>query len=256
MDDEISLTQLVMFRSCPRQVRRLLEFVMLVKACLCFLLLVYIHFVYTRHPVQCLEHISSSWPREGILRVEIVRSPPEDYNIEHSYHKEKQLAKRNKVMDQLPTFIPSFLYFPYEGAEKLEAEAEAAAEEGSGEEEAERELDSKISEEILAMPGEFEKLKEEWKKSNDTSGPSSLSSSLDLMKERLSNMQELLRERETDRRPDASKIRPAVSAKVRATATKMQSVFMNISEELDPNKRGEEAFKAIKHFETEVSSKL
>ena len=227
---------------------------MLVKACLCFLLLVYIHLVYTRHPVQCLEHIAPAWPRDGILRVEIVRSPPEDYNIEHSYHKEKQLAKRNKVMDQLPTFIPSFLYFPYEGAEKLEAEseAEAAAEEGSGEEETERELDNKISEEIRAIPGEFEKLKEEWKKSNETSGSSSLSSSLDQMKERLSNMQELLKERETDRRPDASKIRPAVSAKVRATASKMQSVFMNISEELDPNKRGEEAFKAIKHFETEV----
>ena len=39
-------------RSCPRQIRRLLEFVMLVKASLCFLLLVYIHVVYTRHPVQ------------------------------------------------------------------------------------------------------------------------------------------------------------------------------------------------------------
>ena len=41
-----------MSRSCPRQIRRLLEFVMLVKASLCFLLLVYIHVVYTRHPVQ------------------------------------------------------------------------------------------------------------------------------------------------------------------------------------------------------------
>ena len=36
-------------------------------------------------PLQCLEHLSDTWPRDGILRVEIVRSPPVEYNIEHSY---------------------------------------------------------------------------------------------------------------------------------------------------------------------------
>ena len=79
---------------------------MLVKASLCFLLLVYIHVVYTRHPVQCLEHVSDTWPRDGILRVEIVRSPPVEYTIEHSYTREKQLAKRHKVGTQC-SILPS-----------------------------------------------------------------------------------------------------------------------------------------------------
>ena len=44
------------------------------------------------------------------------------------------------------------------------------------------------------MPEEFETLKEEWKRTNSSSDPgrtsiSTLSSSLDTMKERLSNMQ-------------------------------------------------------------------
>ena len=88
----------IVSRSCPRQIRRMMEFAMLVKASLCFLLLVYIHVVYTRHPVQCLEHVADTWPRDGILRVEIVRSPPVEYTIEHSYSREKQLAKRHKVV--------------------------------------------------------------------------------------------------------------------------------------------------------------
>ena len=54
---------------------------------MCLLLLVYIHLVYTRNPVHCLEHISPTWPRDGILRVEIVRQPPQDYTIQHSYSK-------------------------------------------------------------------------------------------------------------------------------------------------------------------------
>ena len=56
---------------------------------MCLLLLVYIHLVYTRNPVHCLEHLSPAWPRDGILRVEIVRQPPQDYTIQHSYTKAK-----------------------------------------------------------------------------------------------------------------------------------------------------------------------
>ena len=57
-----------------------------------------------------------------------------------------------------------------------------------------QELSEKIWEEIQAMPEEFETLKEEWKRTNSSSDPgrtsiSTLSSSLDTMKERLSNMQ-------------------------------------------------------------------
>ena len=48
------------------------------------------------------------------------------------------------------------------------------------------------------MPQEFETFKEKWKKSNDSDieAVSTLSSTLDQMKERLARMQELLRERD------------------------------------------------------------
>ena len=108
----ISRLSLAYARAVPKQLRRLLECFLLLKAVLAMLLLVYIHLVYTRcaihkitlnsscvdgrifiqnhiqshfhirQPVQCLEHVSSSWPREGILRVEIVRSPPDSYSIQ------------------------------------------------------------------------------------------------------------------------------------------------------------------------------
>ena len=44
-------------RSCPRSVRRVIEMMILLKAILCFLSLIYIHVAYARHPVQCLEEI-------------------------------------------------------------------------------------------------------------------------------------------------------------------------------------------------------
>ena len=66
-------------RSCPKPVRRVIEMMILLKAILCFLSLIYIHVAYARHPVQCLEDIKESWPRDGILRVEIMKNPPGDF---------------------------------------------------------------------------------------------------------------------------------------------------------------------------------
>ena len=241
----------------------MLEFVMLVKASLCFLLLVYIHVVYTRHPVQCLEHVSETWPRDGILRVEIVKSPPEEYNIEHSYSREKQLAKRHKVIDQLPTFFPSFLYFPYDNNEKTDKDAvdnkellgEDDYEEGSGDQENDDpDIADKISEEIHAMPEDFEKLKEEWKKSNDSTGSFTvISTTLTLMKERLSHMQLLLRERERDL--EAAERKVEVENKIRTAATRMQTFFLNISENYDKANSQEklEQYKTLKGFQTELN---
>ena len=110
-------------------------------------------------------------------------------------------------MDQLPTFFPSFLYFPYESSEKVEKESpdtsvslsEDETEEGSGEDDPDNDINDKITEEMHAMPEDFEKLQEAWKRSNDSSGSFTLiSTTLTLMKERLSHMQLLLRERERD----------------------------------------------------------
>lgn len=85
-------------RAFPRPVRRFLEFVILIKAIAAFFVLIYIHMAFSRTPTTCLEHVKDSWPRDGILRVEIVRNAGHDYNIEQSYAKEEKL-KQDKVDD-------------------------------------------------------------------------------------------------------------------------------------------------------------
>ena len=51
-------------------------------------ILVYIHAVFAKAPMNCLEHVQDTWPRDGILRVEIVRNAPENYSVFNSYKKE------------------------------------------------------------------------------------------------------------------------------------------------------------------------
>jgi hypothetical protein len=47
---------------------------MLLKALLAFFILVYIHISYSQTPATCLEHLKTEgWPRDGVLRVEILR---------------------------------------------------------------------------------------------------------------------------------------------------------------------------------------
>lgn len=47
---------------------------MLMKALAAFFILVYIHISYSQTPATCLEHLKTEgWPRDGILRVEILR---------------------------------------------------------------------------------------------------------------------------------------------------------------------------------------
>ena len=80
-------------------------------------------------------------------------------------------------------------------AEEASGEAsesvEEAGEDGEGGEEAGGEIiNNKIWEEIESMPQEFETFKEKWKKANDSDieAVSTLSSTLDQMKERLASM--------------------------------------------------------------------
>lgn len=63
-----------------------------------FFVLAYIHIVFSRAPTNCLEHIRDEWPRDGILRVEILKNGGDDYNIEKSYAKEEKL-RQDKVDD-------------------------------------------------------------------------------------------------------------------------------------------------------------
>ncbi|XP_046816865.1 membralin-like isoform X3 [Vespa crabro] len=85
-------------RTFPRPVRRFIEFIVLLKAILAFFVLTYIHIVFSRAPTNCLEHIRDDWPRDGILRVEILRNGGEDYSIEKSYAKEEKL-RQEKIDD-------------------------------------------------------------------------------------------------------------------------------------------------------------
>ena len=73
----------------------------LLKAIICFVGLVYIHIAYARHPVQCLESVKDSWPRDGILRVEIMKNPPEVYSVDESYEKERTLQSLHRHNDDL-----------------------------------------------------------------------------------------------------------------------------------------------------------
>lgn len=81
-------------RAFPQPMRRLIEFTVLVKAITSLFLLVYIHLAFTRAPITCLDHVRDDWPREGILRVEVIRNPSEDYTVEQSYEKEERLQQR------------------------------------------------------------------------------------------------------------------------------------------------------------------
>ncbi|XP_011308821.1 membralin isoform X2 [Fopius arisanus] len=58
-----------------------------------FFVMAYIHIVFSRAPTNCLEHVRDEWPRDGILRVEILRNAGEDYSIEKSYAKEEKLRQ-------------------------------------------------------------------------------------------------------------------------------------------------------------------
>jgi len=88
---------LIYARAFPRSLRRLLEFCLLMQSILLLIMLAYIHIVYTRTPITCLNAYRETWPRDGILRVEIINDPPENYDIKKSYEKEEQARQRNSA---------------------------------------------------------------------------------------------------------------------------------------------------------------
>ncbi|CAG9795718.1 unnamed protein product [Diatraea saccharalis] len=88
-------------RTFPRPVRRFFEFLVLLKALVAFFVLAYIHIAFSRTPTTCLNNIKDSWPRDGILRVEILRNPAQDYSIEQSYAKERRLKKDKEELSSM-----------------------------------------------------------------------------------------------------------------------------------------------------------
>lgn len=91
----------------PRPVRRFFEFLVLLKALLAFFVLAYIHIAFSRTPTTCLNHVKDSWPRDGILRVEILRNPAQDYTIEQSYAKERKLKKDKEELNSMLGILAS-----------------------------------------------------------------------------------------------------------------------------------------------------
>uniref|UniRef100_A0A158PB63 Membralin n=1 Tax=Angiostrongylus cantonensis TaxID=6313 RepID=A0A158PB63_ANGCA len=54
--------------------RRVIEFVsLLIAVCLLFTLL-FVHLMFTRSTTTCLDHIRDSWPRDGVIRLEVVHN--------------------------------------------------------------------------------------------------------------------------------------------------------------------------------------
>ena len=119
-----------------------------------------------------------------------------------SYRKERKLALRHRELDHLGALFSTILtsdsgqseIAAVKPPEESSGEASETGEEGEGGEGGEEdggEINNKIWEEIESMPQEFETFKEKWKKSNDSDieAVSTLSSTLDQMKERLASMQ-------------------------------------------------------------------
>ncbi|KAI5751464.1 hypothetical protein M8J77_007710 [Diaphorina citri] len=82
-------------RTFSKPVRRFIEFSLLLWAISFLFILAYIHVVFSHSPSNCLSHIKDSWPRDGILRVEILRGGGgPDYTIENSYARELKIKRR------------------------------------------------------------------------------------------------------------------------------------------------------------------
>jgi hypothetical protein len=55
----------------------------------CLSLLIYLHIVFNQQPISCLSHLHETWPRQGVLRLELfLQTPPETYDLRRSYARE------------------------------------------------------------------------------------------------------------------------------------------------------------------------
>jgi len=91
-------------RKFPKTLRRLVEFFVLLLALGSFGLLSYLHIVFNRNPINCLGPVQATWPRDGILRVEIVHNASTffimSYDDEHSKHERDENNESGSVSDE------------------------------------------------------------------------------------------------------------------------------------------------------------
>ncbi|KAE9547658.1 hypothetical protein FO519_009131 [Halicephalobus sp. NKZ332] len=72
------------------KIRRFIEFIFLTFSVLCLMALVYGQVVIPSPPNNCLNHIKQTWPRRGVVRVEVVKSW-------EAYHDYMELIEKKRV---------------------------------------------------------------------------------------------------------------------------------------------------------------
>lgn len=87
--------------------RRAIELLMLLKALTALFILVYIHITFSQTPATCLEHVKAEWPRDGILRVEILKNPPQAAKIPSEMEEVELTLMRNNQREGLVSIDPS-----------------------------------------------------------------------------------------------------------------------------------------------------
>lgn len=74
---------------------------------------------FSRMPANCLDHVKESWPRDGILRVEIIRSYQRTlaeqrgtlndlFSVEKSYEREYKLKELETSDENASMFLNPF----------------------------------------------------------------------------------------------------------------------------------------------------
>uniref|UniRef100_A0A0N5AQT3 SSD domain-containing protein n=1 Tax=Syphacia muris TaxID=451379 RepID=A0A0N5AQT3_9BILA len=77
--DRIFQAMLVRMAVCysqyiPKLFRRLIEFITLLIALFLLFIMLYVHFSFGRRDADCLSSLSEVWPRDGVLRVEVINN--------------------------------------------------------------------------------------------------------------------------------------------------------------------------------------
>ncbi|XP_022235021.1 membralin-like [Limulus polyphemus] len=101
---------LVYARAFPPPVRKLFEYMVLAKALMSLFILAYIHTAFIRTPISCLDHLHNDWPRDGILRVEIlhhVERREDPYTLETPKEEEQISQERYENTEYLPENLTS-----------------------------------------------------------------------------------------------------------------------------------------------------
>ncbi|XP_030557991.1 membralin [Drosophila novamexicana] len=75
----------------PRKVQLAIEFLLLLKALVFFFTLVYVHTAFIKNPCTCLQDVQN-WPREGVIRVEIIPHLAEKRAIWQRIKSDQQLV--------------------------------------------------------------------------------------------------------------------------------------------------------------------